>query len=315
MTGAADPDKLHLLRSSPFFVLHASLLLPIWVGVSPAAIAACVALYYVKMFGITAAYHRYLAHASFKTGRLFQFVLVWTGAMSMQKGPLWWASLHRHHHAHSDQDGDIHSPLRRGFWWAHAGWILCTRHDETIWRLIRPFDKFPELVWLNRYHTVPGLVLGAQTFLLGTMLERYAPQLGTNGLQMMVWGFLISTILTYHGTFAINSLAHVYGSVRYPTGDGSRNNFWLALLTCGEGWHNNHHHYPSSSRMGFRWWEVDFTHWVLRAFAAAGLVWDLKTPPRHVIYPDLRIHSSSAAATPSEDGTPSRAFTSTRHGR
>ncbi len=313
MPNTSESEKIQFLRCSPFFAIHAALLLPFWVGWSPVAIAACFALYFVKMFGVTAAYHRYLSHASFKTGRVFQFILVWTGCMSMQKGPLWWASLHRHHHAHSDDDDDIHSPLRRSFWWSHMGWLLCTKHEETLWRLIRPFDRFPELVWLNRFHVVPGLTLAAQTFLFGWLLERYAPSLGTNGLQMLVWGFGITTVLVYHGTFAINSLAHVFGSARYETGDGSRNNWWLALLTCGEGWHNNHHHYPSSARMGFRWWELDFTHWALAALAWMGLVWDLKLPPPHVVYPELLTQSlSGASAVPAP---PSLELTSTRQGK
>lgn len=263
--------------------MHPACLLAWWSGVGWVAAGTGLALYWIRMFGVTAGYHRYFAHASFKTSRWFQFLLAWLATSSMQKGALWWASHHRHHHAHSDEPADIHSPVQRGFFWSHMGWILCTKYEDTRWHLIQQFAKFPELLWLNRFHAAPGFVLAAQVTLAGALLERYAPSLGTNAFQMFIWGFLISTVALYHGTFTINSLSHVYGSQRYDTGDDSRNNWLLALITMGEGWHNNHHYYPSSARMGFRWWEVDMTHLILQALAAAGLVWDLKEPPARVL--------------------------------
>ena len=278
-------DKVNWLSSTPFFAMHLAFLLPIWVGASWVAVLTCVFLYYARMFGITGGYHRYFSHASYKTSRAFQFFLAWLGCSSMQKGPLWWASLHRHHHAHSDQEEDIHSPLTHGFWWSHVGWIVCNRYNETKWSLVQNFTRYPELVWMNKYHSVPGFVLAGVVFLFGWFLEAFYPGLGTDRWQMLVWGWLISTVVLYHGTFTINSLAHVFGSRRYPTKDGSRNNFWLALITMGEGWHNNHHYLPSSARMGFRWYEIDLSLYVLTMLSWVGLVWDLKKPPQHIANP------------------------------
>ncbi len=275
-------EQIKWVTSFPFIAMHFGCLAALWTGVSPVALAVCLALYGIRMFGITGVYHRYFAHASYKTSRPFQFILAWIACTSMQKGPLWWASHHRHHHAHSDEEDDIHSPVKRGFFWSHVGWILCTKYNPTRWELIRQFAHYRELVWLNRNHPVPGLALAAATYLFGWWLEGAAPHLGTNGPQMFIWGFLISTVALYHGTFTINSLSHVFGTQRFPTGDNSRNNWFLALLTLGEGWHNNHHYYPSSASMGFRWWEIDITLYILKALAAAGLVWDLKLPPPRI---------------------------------
>ena len=273
-------ERIQWAESTPFLAMHAGCLTAYWAGSSPVALTVGLTLFWIRMFGITGVYHRYFAHASYKTSRLLQFVLAWIACTSMQKGPLWWASHHRHHHAHSDERDDIHSPVQRGFFWSHMGWIMCTRYEPTRWRLIRQFAKYRELVWLNKYHLAPGILLAAACYLFGWTLERYAPGLGTNGFQMLIWGFLISTVALYHSTFTINSLSHVYGTQRFDTGDQSRNNWLLALLTLGEGWHNNHHFYPSSASMGFRWWEIDITFYILKSLAAIGLVWDLKPPPR-----------------------------------
>lgn len=275
-------ERIQWRTSLPFLAMHAGCLAIFWTGCSPAALALGLALFWIRMFGITGVYHRYFAHASFKTTRPFQFILAWIACSSMQKGPLWWASHHRHHHAHSDAPGDIHSPLRRGFFWSHMGWILCSKYEPTRWELIRQFTHYRELVWLNENHLAPGLLLAGISYGFGWWLERAAPGLGTNGFQMLVGSFLVSTVALYHATFTINSLSHVYGTQRFNTGDGSRNNWLLALLTLGEGWHNNHHYYPSSASMGFRWWEIDMTLYILKALAAVGLVWDLKLPPKRV---------------------------------
>ncbi len=280
MTPLPDgPDKVHWLRSTPFFLMHAVCLLAFWLGVSWAALAVCVFLYWIRMFGITAGYHRYFSHASFKTGRAFQFVLALLGSMAMQKGPLWWAAHHRHHHANSDEEDDIHSPIRRGFWWSHMGWFLCVKYDETRWNLVQNLARYRELRWLNKNHPVPGLALGVAVYLFGWYAETRFPEWGATRWQMLLWGWLISTVLLYHGTFAINSLAHVFGDQRYPTRDGSRNNPLLAVITLGEGWHNNHHFAPSSVRMGFRWWEIDQSYYVLKGLGWLGVVWDLRSPP------------------------------------
>ncbi len=232
-------------------------------------------LYGVRMFGITAGYHRYFAHRSYKTGRPFQFVLAWLGGSALQKGPLWWAAHHRHHHRHSDEQPDLHSPVVESFWHAHVGWILDPKNDATDYAAIPDFAKYPELVWLNRWHWVPGLVTAAGCFGLSRLI--YGS--GWGGLV----AFVVSTVVLYHATFMINSLAHVFGSRRYETTDDSRNNFALALVTLGEGWHNNHHHYQSAARQGFFWWEVDLSYYALKALSSVGLVWDLRQPPKRLL--------------------------------
>ena len=268
--------------TAAFFAIHAAALGVLWLGWSPAALAVSLAVYVARMFGITGGYHRYFSHASYRTSRAFQFALGWLGACATQKGPLWWASHHRNHHLYADTDKDIHSPARRGFWWAHAGWILSDRFDAVDWKAIEQFARFPELRLLDRWHWVAPGSLAIALYAFGAALARWTPGLRTNGAQMLVWGFAVSTVALYHATFSINSLAHRFGRRRYRTADDSRNNFWLALITLGEGWHNNHHRCQYSERQGFFWWEVDVTHYALSALAKLGLVWDLRVPAREV---------------------------------
>jgi len=226
----------------------------------------CFALYYVRMFGITAGYHRYFSHRAFKVGRVTQFVLAFLGAAAAQKGPLWWAAHHRHHHKRSDMDDDVHSP-KKGFWWSHVLWIFVPENDVTHTDRVKEFTKYREIVWLNEHYLVPATIMGALCFAIG-------------GASMLFVGFFLSTALLYHGTFVINSLAHVWGSRRYETSDTSRNNLVLALLTCGEGWHNNHHHYQSSANQGFYWYEVDVSFYVIWLMSKLGLAWDVRTPTK-----------------------------------
>ena len=234
------------------------------------------------MFAITAGFHRLFAHRTYKTSRVFQFLMAFMGTASYQKGPLWWSAHHRRHHLVADTDEDFHSPLTRRFWRAHFGWFLSRDSQKTEWKLITNLSKYRDLRILDRYYSVPPILLAAAMFLFGTLLARYAPGLGTSGWQMLVWGFFVSTVVLYHGTFTVNSLAHIFGKRRFPTSDNSRNNWFVALITLGEGWHNNHHHYQSSERQGFYWWEIDFSHYTLRALSWCGVVWDLRTPPAHV---------------------------------
>jgi stearoyl-CoA desaturase (delta-9 desaturase) len=233
-------------------------------------------MYYLRMFGITAGFHRYFSHRGFKTGRVFQFVLAWLGAMSSQKGVLWWSGHHRHHHRYSDLPEDIHSP-KRGFWWSHMTWILVPRYEATPESQLREFAKFPELVFINKHWWVPPTFLGVAMFFIG-------------GAPWLFWGFFLSTTLLWHGTFTINSLAHVWGGRRFETSDTSRNNLFLSLLTMGEGWHNNHHFYQSTANNGFYWWEIDMSYYLLKAFSWVGLVWDLRTPPAWVLDGRTRAH-------------------------
>jgi stearoyl-CoA desaturase (delta-9 desaturase) len=204
------------------------------------------------------------------------------GNACVQRGPLWWAAHHRHHHRHSDEAEDVHSPRQIGFFWSHMGWFMTLENALTNFRSVRDLTKFPELVFLDRHHWIVPATLAVSTFGVGALLETVAPGLGTNGWQLFVWGFLVSTVFLYHATYTINSVAHVVGSRRYRTTDDSRNNWFLALLTLGEGWHNNHHYYPGSTRQGFYWWEIDLTYYGLKALSWLGLVWDLRSPPRSV---------------------------------
>jgi stearoyl-CoA desaturase (Delta-9 desaturase) len=275
-------ERIDFLGSLPFLLMHLACLLVIRTGVSPVAVAVCLFMYGLRMFAITAGYHRYFSHRSYKTGRAFQFALGWLGAMAAQKGPLWWASHHRRHHGYSDTADDLHSPVVRGFWWAHVGWILCRKYSKTDVRLIKDLIPYPELRFLDRFFALPPAALAVFMLGLGRLLQLIAPGMNTSATQMLVWGFFISTVLVYHGTFLVNSLAHVFGRRRFPTKDGSRNSLLIALITFGEGWHNNHHYAPSSERQGFYRWEVDFSHYILKTLSWLGLVWDLKAPPSRV---------------------------------
>ena len=252
----------------PFFAFHAiAIVLAIVVGFSWAALAWCLALYYSRMLFCALGYHRYFAHRTFKTGRVRQFLLAFAAQTTVQKGVLWWAAHHRNHHSFSDDPRDPHSVKQRGFWWAHLGWILAARFERTDFRRIRDFAKYPELRWLNRHHWVPPLALALALFAVG-------------GPVALAWGFFVSTVCLWHGTFAVNSLAHMIGRRRYATSDDSRNSVLIALITCGEGWHNNHHHFQHTARQGFRWWEFDTGYYALRVASWMGLVRDVvKTVP------------------------------------
>jgi len=258
------------VKASPFVLLHLSLVSVFFVSVDGLSVFLCVFFYFWRMFGITGGYHRYFAHRAYKTSRVFQFALAWLGCSAMQKGPLWWASHHRVHHRFSDTPNDPHSPYETSFWWSHVGWILSDEHVEAPLKSIPDWAKFPELRWLDRNHWVPGVTLGALCFLL-------------NGWSGLVWGFLVSTILLYHGTFTINSLSHLFGKRRYATSDDSRNNWFLALITLGEGWHNNHHHYQSSVNQGFFWYEIDISYSIIKALSWFGIVWGLRKPTEQAL--------------------------------
>lgn len=268
------------LRVVPFIVLHLACLAVLFVGVSSVAVATAVALYLVRMFAITAFYHRYFAHKSFKTSRPVQFLFALIGASATQRGPLWWAAHHRQHHRHADQAADPHSP-KQGFLWSHIGWFLSGKHYQADYKLVSDWQRYAELRWLDRFDLTVPVLLAVALFICGVLMEKFAPGLGTNGWQMLIWGYFVSTVVLLHATLLINSMAHRIGKKRYKTGDESRNNFALALLTLGEGWHNNHHHYPVSARQGFYWWEVDFSYYLLKLMQKTGLIWDVKTVPLH----------------------------------
>ncbi|MDB5704783.1 MAG: delta 9 acyl-lipid fatty acid desaturase [Sphingomonas bacterium] len=267
---AADDGDIVYPSAIPFLLVHLGCLAAIWTGVTWPAIALCIGLYWLRMFAVTAGYHRYFSHRSFATGRVFQFVLAFLAQSTAQRSVLWWAAKHRHHHLYSDTPRDVHSPRHTGFLYSHVGWIFARRHDTTDLTRVPDLARYPELIWLHRFETLPAFILALVCFLMA-------------GWPGLVVGFFWSTVLVYHGTFVINSLAHVRGSRRYVTGDDSRNNLALALVTMGEGWHNNHHAWPSSARQGFRWWEVDATFYLLQLLAALGVVRGLKAPPERVL--------------------------------
>ena len=278
-----QPREVDWVRVLPFIGMHVACLGVFLVGWSWVAVGVAAGFYAVRMFAITAFYHRYFSHRSFETSRPLQFLGALLGSTAVQRGPLWWAAHHRAHHKQSDDARDTHSPARQGFWWSHMGWIVAHVNFRTKTELVGDLMKFRELRWLDRFDLVVPLLLIPCFFSLGVVLEALAPGLGTSGWQMLVWGFFVSTVVLYHATFTINSLAHRYGTQAYETGDQSRNNFWLALVTFGEGWHNNHHYYCASARQGFRWWQVDPTYYALRAMAACGLVWNLRPVPQRVL--------------------------------
>ena len=284
-TGAAgeaaghDPDRIDWARVVPFIGMHLACLAVFWVGFSWFALWTALALYAMRMFAVTAFYHRYFSHRAFRAPRALQFVFALLGASAVQRGPLWWAAHHRNHHRHSDQPGDVHSPVQHGFWRSHVGWFLTRRGFATDWSAIPDLARYPELRLLDRFDILVPVALAAGLYLLGAWLETAHPALGVSGGQLLVWGFFISTVALLHATGSINSLGHRFGRRRYATRDESRNNLWLALLTFGEGWHNNHHHFPGSARQGFCWWEVDLTYYLLRGMAALGLIDRLKAVP------------------------------------
>jgi stearoyl-CoA desaturase (delta-9 desaturase) len=278
---ARDSREVDWLRVLPFLLLHASCLLVFAVGWSWTALAVAAGAYALRMFAITAFYHRYFSHRSFRTSRAVQFVGALLGASAVQRGPIWWASHHRAHHRDSDGAGDVHSPVQDGFWWSHVGWFLTRGNFRPRLELVRDLTRFPELRFLDRFDVLVPLASLAAFFGLGELLAALGLQ--TSGAQLLVWGFCISTVVTYHVTFCINSVAHRVGSRRYETADQSRNNLVLSLLTFGEGWHNNHHRYPGSVRQGFRWWEIDLCYYALRLMAALGLVSKLNPVPERVL--------------------------------
>ena len=245
------------------------LVVPWFVGISGWSLALAAVTYCIGMFGVTAGYHRYFSHRTYKTSRPFAIFLAVIAQMTAQKGIIWWARGHRHHHRYSDTEHDIHSPVQKGFGYSHVGWLFDTE-DHPSGNTVSDLERVPELAWLDRNWLVPPVLWGFTYWLIG-------------GNEALFTGFFFAMVLLHHGTFTINSLSHVWGTRTYDTTDTSRNNFLLALITFGEGWHNNHHHYMRSTRQGFEWWQLDITYLVLKGFEKLGLVWDLREPPERVL--------------------------------
>ncbi len=275
--------RIDWVGSIPFFLMHVAGLCAFFFDFNMTMFWLCLGSYYLRMFGVTGGYHRYFSHRAYKTSRPFQFVLAFLAQTSAQKGALWWAAHHRYHHKHSDSPKDLHSPKQDGFWWAQVGWILSPDTTETDMKYIQDFAKYPELRWLNRHFLVPPTLYAVAIYLIW-------------GFPGLFWGFFFSTMLLFHGTFFINSLTHVFGKVRYRSGDESKNSLILALITCGEGWHNNHHYYQATANQGWFWWEVDFSYYTLKLLSLFGIVWDLRMPPAHIKARTIAAEARSKAA-------------------
>jgi stearoyl-CoA desaturase (delta-9 desaturase) len=285
MQRSSGDHGIDWVASIPFFAVHAvAVAAPFIAPISWKWAALALASYVLRIFGITAGYHRYFSHRTYRTSRVFQFLLAVLGTTATQKGPLWWAAHHRDHHRYSDTPEDIHSPRQDGFWWSHVGWILSTRYNATKLDRVKDLARFPELRWLDRYQVVP--VLGYATAMYLAF-----------GVPGLLWGYFVSQVFVWHGTFLVNSLAHVIGRRRYETADTSKNSALIALLVLGEGWHNNHHHYQSSANQGWFWWEIDVTWYALRALRAVGVVSDLRTPPAAIRDPGARVTEAAEDAS------------------
>ena len=265
--------RLRLLHPDAFIAFvpfHIGCLAALWIPFHWSYVVWLAATYSLGMFGVTAGFHRYFSHRAYKVHRVVQFLLAVLAQTTAQKGVLWWAAHHRLHHRHSDTEQDVHSPARQGIWWSHIGWLLSIASEDYDRTIVQDLAAYPELRLLNRYHRVPAILLGATVFAIG-------------GFPAFIWGFVISTVLLWHCTFSINSLAHLWGTRRFDTRDDSRNNFLLALITLGEGWHNNHHQFMHSVRQGLRWWEIDITYYVLRILNVFGITYDLSEVDSAVI--------------------------------
>ncbi|MDV8157861.1 acyl-CoA desaturase [Acinetobacter bereziniae] len=280
-TSSSESKKIQWVRIIPFIILHVACLGIFYVGVSWFAVTFMLLFYLIRMFSITAFFHRYLSHKTFQTSRIVQFVFVLIGTMSAQRGPLWWAAHHRYHHRFTDTEHDPHSSTY-GFWYSHLGWFLNDYNFATRKEVVKDWLKYPELVWLDRFSLIIVLLTAVSIYALGESLAVVYPSLATSGLQLLVWGFVVSTVLLIHATLCINSLAHLYGSRDFETEDQSRNNLFLSIITLGEGWHNNHHYYAGSARQGFYWWQIDITYYLLKMMSWIGLVWGLKPIPARV---------------------------------
>ena len=265
-----------------FLVIHLLPILAIWTNVTMFDWLLCLFFYYLRMFFVTGVYHRYFAHRTYKTSRWFQFLLACGAQTTIQKGVLWWAAHHRSHHKASDTPADPHSMKLYGFWYSHVGWIIGPDYNETHFDKIKDYAKFPELVWISKFHWIPPLIMGVATLFIGAKVNGGDWMNFEAGWSTLYIGFFLSTAILFHGTFSINSIMHYFGTQRYETGDESKNNLILALVTMGEGWHNNHHYYPATARQGFFWWEVDFTFYIIKLLSYVGLVWDVQGVPNHI---------------------------------
>ena len=224
--------------------------------------------WFTGCLGITLGYHRFFTHRSFSTPKPVQYFLAVCGSLAGEAGPIAWVAAHRYHHTYSDTDKDPHSPLK-GFLWAHMSWLFGREDflaDFDSYKRYTPDmanDKF--LVWLDKWHIVPSFILAGILYAMG-------------GWPFVVWGIFVRSVIVYHVTWFVNSASHMWGYRSYKTTDDSRNNWWVAILAFGEGWHNNHHAFQRSARHGFRWWEVDVTYRMIQLLWMMGLASDIHLP-------------------------------------
>jgi stearoyl-CoA desaturase (Delta-9 desaturase) len=268
-----------------FWAVQASAVLVFFVPFTWGLLALWAVSHFSRAVGLTLAFHRYFAHRAFQMNRATRFFWTFVGTAAMQKGPIWWAGHHVNHHRFADRDGDPHSPMVSGVYYAHIGWFLNdARHDrlEATNPVVRDFSTAPEIAFLDRYFFVPPLLLATTMYLVG-------------GVTWLVWGFCVPTMTLAHATFAINTVNHMFGSRRFDTIDESRNNPLTALFAAGEGWHNNHHRYQRAARNGFYWWEIDLTWYAIRTMALLGLAWDLHPVPDRV-YAEARATKARRAS-------------------
>lgn len=287
-----EQDSIDWLRAIPFILLNLSCFLVFYVRFSWIALSTAMFLYFFRLFTIGAFYHRYFSHRTFKTNRFWQFIFAACAGTCAQRGPLWWASHHRQHHMVSDKPEDAHSPVQHGFWWSHVGWFLSKKNYNYNPDRVKDLACYPELVFLERYDVLMPILLFLSLYIAGWSLQTFAPQFNTGIGEMLVWGFSVSLVALFNTTVLINSLCHVYGTRRYATTDHSKNNLLFALITLGEGWHNNHHHYPNSARQGFMWWEIDISYYLIKLMELLGIVWDVKpVPPSALERNRVKTHS------------------------
>jgi len=292
-------SSIDWLGAVPFIGLHLGCFLVFVTGWSSVALIVALVIFVIRGFGITAGYHRYFSHRSYKTGRVFQFLLALIATMAVQMGPLWWVAHHRNHHRYSDTEDDVHSPVSKSFWWSHIGWVMDARSYRRVDKsLVSDLVKYPELRWLDRWCLLPPLALAIGLWGAGSIMETLRPEWGTSGFQMLAWGFFVGTVAQHHSTFSVNSVAHVFGSQRFKTRDQSRNNAFVALVALGEGWHNNHHQFPSTERQGIYWWEVDITHGILKVLSWFGIVHSLRETSKAMV--DAALLAQQTTTVPTE---------------
>ncbi len=294
ITGSARPAWYRVTRIAislaPLLAVHFALLAIPFVEFTWWSVLAIFVVTRICGVGVTVGLHRYFSHRAFKTTRWFQFVLGFMGCTALQKGPLWWPIHHRLHHRHSDRKDDPHSPVVDGFWYGHIGWLFSRDLMNPDQAVVKDLMKYPELVWLDRFWMLPGLMLAAACYAV----------LGMNGL---IYGYCLSVVFVFQVTFAVNSIGHLWGPQRFATGEGSRNNPVLGILAMGDGWHNNHHRAPSSARHGFAWYELDLAYQCIRLLAFLGLAWDVKQPPASVMAGGEAIPNATDQCDPVSAGT------------